>query len=227
MNALIMPKATAVWLLDNTTLTFEQIANFCNLHLLEVQAIADGDVAVGIMGSNPLTHNQLTEEELQKGLQDSTYHLQHPKREDVGVKRERTSSRYTPIARRQDKPDAISWLIRHHGELSDAQIILLIGTTKATINNIRQRRHWNVQQIKPRDPIELGLCTQQQLNAAIAQAEKRKLASEKASLRPKKAAPVKKDPTTKKTTATKKATAAKAKAPKKAVKKTAKASKPK
>lgn len=214
MNALIMPKATAVWLLDNTTLTFEQIAEFCNLHILEVQAIADGDVAVGIIGINPVAHNQITEEELQKGMQDPTHHLKHRRNEEVGVKRERASSRYTPIARRQDKPDAITWLIRHHGELSDAQIIQLIGTTKATIANIRQRRHWNVQQIKPRDPVELGLCTQQQLNTAVEKAQKRQTALEKAALKPKKSA------------AKKKLTTAKA-APKKAVKKTTKAAKAK
>lgn len=213
MNALIMPKATAVWLLDNTTLTFEQIAAFCNLHILEVQAIADGEVAVGIIGINPVAHNQITEEELQKGMKDSLYHLKSRKNEEVGVKRERTSSRYTPIARRQDKPDAITWLIRHHGELSDAQIITLIGTTKATINNIRQRRHWNAQQIKPRDPVELGLCTQQQLNAAIEKANKRQDALQSAALNPKKttvpkAAPAKKKPVAK---AQKKAQSSKAK----------------
>ena len=186
MNALIMPKATAVWLLDNTTLTFEQIAAFCNLHILEVQAIADGEVAVGIIGINPVANNQLTEEELQKGINDPAYHLKHRKNNEVGVKRERISSRYTPIARRQDKPDAITWLVRHHPELSDAQIITLIGTTKATIDNIRQRRHWNVQQIKPRDPIELGLCTQQQLNEAIEKAHKRQDAAQIAALKPKK-----------------------------------------
>ena len=201
MNALIMPKATAVWLLDNTTLTFEQIAAFCNLHLLEVQAIADGDVAVGIIGINPVAHNQLTEEELQKGMKDPSYHMQHAKTQQVGVKRERASSRYTPIARRQDKPDAITWLIRHHGELSDAQIIQLIGTTKATIANIRQRRHWNAQQIKPRDPVELGLCTQQQLNLAVEKAQKRQDALQAAALKPKKVAaekPAPKKPAAKK-----------------------------
>jgi hypothetical protein len=205
MNALIMPKATAVWLLDNTTLTFEQIAAFCNLHILEVQAIADGEVAVGIIGINPVAHNQLTEEELQKGMKDPAYHLKHRKNEEVGVKRERTSSRYTPIARRQDKPDAITWLVRHHPELSDAQIITLIGTTKTTIDNIRQRRHWNVQQIKPRDPIELGLCTQQQLNEAIEKAHKRQDASQAAALNPKKVSAPKKAAPKKTTTASKKA----------------------
>lgn len=193
MNTLIMPKATAVWLLDNTTLTFEQIAAFCNLHILEVQAIADGEVAVGIIGINPVAHNQITEEELQKGMKDPNHHLRPFKNEDLGAKRERSSSRYTPIARRQDKPDAINWLIRHHGELSDAQIIKLIGTTKATIDNIRQRRHWNAQQIKPRDPVELGLCTQQELNAAVDKALKRQEAMMNPTVaKPKKPAAVKK-----------------------------------
>jgi hypothetical protein len=162
-----MPKATAVWLVDNTTLTFEQIAEFCGMHPLEVQGIADGEVATGIIGVDPLANGQLTKDMIDACEKDSAKKLliAVTAREylDTRVK----GSRYTPRARRQDKPEAIAWLLKYHPYLSDSQIIKLIGTTKKTIDSIRERSHWNIANIKPKDPVLLGLCMQIHLDEAV------------------------------------------------------------
>jgi hypothetical protein len=168
----LMPKATAVWLVENTTLTFEQIAEFCGMHALEVQAIADGEVAIGIVGLDPVANGQITREEILKGEQDPSYHLAPSSAPDL-VRAKQKGARYTPVAKRQDKPDAVAWLIRHHPDLSDAQIGKLIGTTKDTIAKVRDRTHWNAQNIKPRNPVTLGLCSEADLEKAVALAHHR------------------------------------------------------
>jgi len=161
MAAPLMPKATAAWLVDNTTLSFEQIANFCHLHILEVHAMADGDV--NMLGISPLAQGQLTQEEIDRCQKDPT--LQLKLTGETSEKYRRTpGARYVPISKRQDKPDAVVWLLRHYGELTDAQIIKLVGTTKNTIEKIRTRSHWNIQHIHPRSPIEMGLCTQDEID---------------------------------------------------------------
>ena len=170
MAQLLMPKATAVWLVQNTTLTFEQIAEFCGLHSLEVQGIADGEVAIGIVGLDPTVNGQLTKEEIARCEADSTQRLKMEK-PSIPLPAPRTKGpRYTPVAKRQDKPDAVAWLVRHHPELTDAQISKLIGTTKQTIAAVRDRSHWNFANLRPRDPVLLGLCTQSDLNAAVLRA---------------------------------------------------------
>jgi hypothetical protein len=172
MPTLLMPKATAVWLVDNTTLTFDQIAEFCSLHRLEVQGIADGEVAVGIQGLDPVGNSQLTREEIERCEQDTDARLQMLKLDLPEPAKRTKGPRYTPVAKRQDKPDAIAWLLRHHPELKDSQIAKLIGTTKTTIEAIRERSHWNSPNIRPRDPVLLGLCAQGELNAAVERARK-------------------------------------------------------
>jgi hypothetical protein len=172
MPTLLMPKATAVWLVDNTTLTFDQIAEFCSLHRLEVQGIADGEVAVGIQGLDPVGNSQLTREEIERCEQDPDSRLQMLKLDLPEPAKRTKGPRYTPVAKRQDKPDAIAWLLRHHPELKDSQIAKLIGTTKTTIEAIRERSHWNSPNIRPRDPVLLGLCAQGELNAAVERARK-------------------------------------------------------
>jgi len=172
MSLPLMPKATAIWLVENTTLTFDQIANFCGMHPLEVQGIADGDVATGIIGQDPIARGLLTQEGLEAAEKDPEVKLRLVSNFEQYIKTEKKrKSRYTPVARRQDKPDAISWLIKNHPELSDPQIAKLIGTTKSTINSIKERSHWNIQNIKPRDPVLLGLCTQTALHAAVDKAK--------------------------------------------------------
>ena len=172
MAQLLMPKATAVWLVQNTTLTFEQIAEFCSLHSLEVQGIADGEVAIGIVGLDPTVNGQLTKEEILRCEADPTARLKMQKA-TIPLPAPRTKGpRYTPVAKRQDKPDAVAWLVRHHPELSDAQISKLIGTTKQTIAAVRDRSHWNFTNLRPRDPVLLGLCTQSDLNAVVIRARK-------------------------------------------------------
>lgn len=168
----LMPKATAVWLVENTTLTFDQIADFCSLHPLEVQGIADGEVAVGIQGNDPIASNQLTRAEIERCEKDPAARLKMAKRELPRPLKRTKGPRYTPVAKRQDKPDGIAWLLRHHPELKDSQIAKLIGTTKNTINAIRERSHWNSPNIRPRDPVLLGLCSQGDLNAAVERARK-------------------------------------------------------
>jgi len=164
----LMPKATAVWLIENTKLTFGQIAEFCAIHPLEIQAIADGESSVGMVGFNPVTSRQLTIEEIQRCEIDPTAHLQlsPPVTADSLLGKKRT--RYTPVAKRQDRPDAIAWLLKFHPNLTDTQICRLLGTTKPMIKSIRTRTHWNTNNIKPRSPVQLGLCTQSELDAAIA-----------------------------------------------------------
>ena len=168
----LMPKATAVWLINNTALTFDQIAEFCGLHPLEVQGIADGEVAVGMVGLDPVANGQVTQAEIDRCVEDPSARLQMAKR-DIPMPATRTKGpRYTPVSKRQDKPDAIAWLLRHHPELADSQIARLIGTTKPTIQAIRDRTHWNAPNTRPKDPVLLGLCTQTDLNSAVEKARR-------------------------------------------------------
>lgn len=171
---LLMPKATAVWLVDNTALSFEQIAAFCGLHPLEVQGVADGDVASGIMGVNPLQNGQLTREEIEKAEADPNYRMKisDPKVRVAAPKRK--GPRYTPISRRNERPNAIKWLLRNHPEMKDAQIMRLVGTTKSTITAIRNRTHWNAATLAPMDPVTLGLTTQTELDMEVNRANKEK-----------------------------------------------------
>jgi uncharacterized protein len=174
MSAPLMPKATAVWLVENTSLTFEQIADFCGLHPLEVQAIADGEVANQMHGLDPVANGQTTAEEIARCQADPEARLAlSPKATPPQLVRHK-GPRYTPIAKRQDKPDAISFLLRSHPELSDAQISKLIGTTKPTIAAVRDRTHWNSPNIKPRHPVGLGLCTLDELEAALSRSRARR-----------------------------------------------------
>ncbi len=164
----LMPKATAVWLVDNTSLTFDQIAEFCGLHPLEVKGIADGDVALGIKGLDPVAGGQLSREEIEKAQEDPKARLKMLKSKHViPPAPPRKGPKYTPLSRRQDRPDAIAWLVRNHPELSDTQISKLVGTTKPTIESVRNRTHWNSANIKPVDPVTLGLCTQMELDGAV------------------------------------------------------------
>lgn len=173
-DAPLMPKATAVWLVDNTALSFRQIADFCKLHELEVKGIADGEVAVGIKGMDPIVANQLTRDEIEKAEKDPAHKLQLAKSKiQVPQVAKKKGPKYTPVSRRQDRPDAITWLLRHHPELADSQIMKLVGTTKTTINAIRERTHWNSANLKPVDPVTLGLCTQLELDLAVQKAAKR------------------------------------------------------
>ncbi|TAH36719.1 MAG: DUF1013 domain-containing protein [Alphaproteobacteria bacterium] len=183
MPAPLMPKATAVWLVENTKLTFEQIAEFCGLHELEVQAIADGDVAFGMPGLNPVLNSHVTAENIAEAEADPKVKLKMIKDDlPVPVKRSK-GPRYTPVSKRQDKPDGIAWLVKAHPELLDAQIARLMGTTKPTIKQIRDRSHWNIANIKPRHPVGLGLCSQPDLDAAVAKAGRRIKNAEKAAAR--------------------------------------------
>ena len=166
----IMAKATAVWLVDNTTLTFKQIADFCGLHDLEVQGIADGDVAAGVKGFDPIANNQLTQDEIDKGIADKRYKLKLKHNAAAVGEEKRRGPRYTPLSKRQDRPASILWLVKFHPELSDGQVSKLVGTTKPTINAIRERTHWNIQNIQPIDPVALGLCKQSELDAAVQKA---------------------------------------------------------
>lgn len=161
----LMPKATAVWLIDNTALTFEQIGAFCGMHSLEVQGIADGEVAVGIVGQDPVASGQLSMEEIHRCEENSSAHLTLRGDARQYLNNKVKGSRYTPVARRQDKPDAIAWLIKFYPAIPDSQIVKLVGTTKKTIESIRERSHWNMQNIRPRDPVLLGLCTQTALDS--------------------------------------------------------------
>jgi hypothetical protein len=172
-NAPLMPKATAVWLVENTSLTFDQIADFCKLHPLEVKGIADGEVAAGIRGHDPITFGQLSREELAKGEANPDHRLQLfvSKVQVPEVKRQR-GPRYTPLSRRQDRPNAILWLVRNHPELKDAQIMRLVGTTKTTLKAIRERTHWNSAGLTPMDPVTLGLCSQIDLDFEVTRAAK-------------------------------------------------------
>jgi hypothetical protein len=169
-----MPKATAVWLVENTSLTFDQIGEFCGLHALEVQAIADGEVATQMQGLDPIANGQLTMKEIERAQQDPKARLRLAEQAQPVPLVKHRGPRYTPIAKRQDKPDAISWLLKNHPELSDAQVSKLVGTTKPTIQAVRDRTHWNATNIKPRHPVSLGLCTLPELEAAVHRANRGK-----------------------------------------------------
>ncbi len=171
----LMPKATAVWLVDNTSLTFEQIADFCGLHPLEVKGIADEDVAKGIKGQDPVSAGQLTREQIEAAEKDPKIRLKMaPPKHKMPAIKQKKAPRYTPVSKRQDKPDAVYWLLRNHPEFGDADIIKLIGTTKATIQKIRERSHWNATNIKAVDPVTLGLCTQLELDLAVTRATQKR-----------------------------------------------------
>jgi hypothetical protein len=167
----LMPHATAAWLVDNTGLTFEQIAEFCGLHILEVQAMADDLTSAKYTGRDPVRSGELTMPEIELGQANTNYRLKMHKA-PVSVSRTK-GPRYTPVSKRQDKPDGIAWILRNHPEISDAQIGKLIGTTRTTIAAIRDRSHWNISNINPKDPVTLGLCSQRELDAFVAKAAKR------------------------------------------------------
>ena len=169
----LMPKATAVWLVDNSSLTFEQIAEFCALHPLEIQGIADGEVAVGIKGLDPIANGQLTHEEIERCAAEPMARLAMPRVTVEVPERKTKGQRYTPVSKRQDRPNAIAWLVRYQTELMDPQIAKLVGTTKPTIQAIRERSHWNMANIKPQDPVTLGLCSQIELDEAVRTGQER------------------------------------------------------
>jgi hypothetical protein len=173
MSHPLMPRATAVWLVEHTGLTFEQIAAFCGLHVLEIQAIADGEVAVGMQGRDPVAAGELTQEEIERGAADPAHLLQPADRRIPVPQARQKGARYTPVAKRQDRPDAIAWLIKNYPELSDGQVCKLIGTTKPTIDKVRDRTHWNASNIKPRNPVSLGLCSEDDLEKEVDMARAR------------------------------------------------------
>ncbi|MBB43654.1 MAG: cytoplasmic protein [Rhodospirillaceae bacterium] len=182
MSQVLMPKATAVWLIENTALTFDQVADFCNLHLLEVQGIADGEVAIGMTGLDPIVAGQLTHEEIKRCTADPKLGLRLAEAK-VPRPRSRTKGpRYTPVAKRHDRPSGIAWLVRNFPELTDGQIGRLIGTTKTTINAVRDRTHWNIANIKAQDPVALGICSREDLSTEI---EKARRAAERTAKRQK------------------------------------------
>ncbi len=166
----LMPHATASWLVDNTSLSFEQIANFCGLHILEVQAIADDTAATKLTGRDPIRAHELTMAEIEKGQADPKYALKMDREPEAATRTK--GPRYTPVSKRSDKPDGIAWIIRNHPEVSDGQIGKLIGTTRNTISAIRDKSHWNMANIVPKDPVTLGLCSQRELDAIVAKAAK-------------------------------------------------------
>lgn len=168
----LMPKATAVWLVENTTLTFDQIAEFCNLHHLEVQGIADGEVAIGIVGLDPVSNGQISAENLELCQADNSARLTMREAVVPDAPR-RKGPRYTPVSKRGDRPDAIAWLLKYTTEMTDAQICKLVGTTKPTIEAVRSRTHWNTSNIQARDPVLLGICTQGELEEQLARARRR------------------------------------------------------
>ncbi|MFT7592694.1 MAG: hypothetical protein ACI8R4_000001, partial [Paracoccaceae bacterium] len=176
MGIPIMARATAVWLVDNTTLSFKQIADFVGMHELEVQGIADGDVATGVKGFDPITNNQLTQEEIDTAQSNPMHKLKLKFNAAAQGEEKRRGPRYTPLSKRQDRPASILWLVKFHPELSDAQISKLVGTTKPTIQAIRERTHWNISNIQPIDPVALGLCKQSELDAIVQKAAAKKAA---------------------------------------------------
>ncbi len=170
----LMPKATAAWLVENSALTFEQIADFCQMHLLEVKGIADGDVAAGIKGMDPISSGQLSREEILRAEKNPHLRLKIAELKfDVPPVKAKKGPRYTPLSRRHDRPNAVLWLLRNHPELKDAQIMRLVGTTKPTILQIKDRSHWNAANLQPQDPVTLGLCSQVDLDAEVAKSAKR------------------------------------------------------
>lgn len=176
MSKPLMAKATAVWLVDNTTLTFRQVAEFCGMHELEVQGIADGDVATGVKGFDPVSNSQLDAIEIERGQADPLYKLKLKFNASAVGEEKRRGPRYTPLSKRQDRPAAILWLVKFHPELSDGAIGKLVGTTKPTILTIRERSHWNINNITPIDPVALGLCRQTELDTAVQAAARKKAA---------------------------------------------------
>jgi len=172
----LMAKATAVWLVDNTTISFKQIADFVGLHELEVQGIADGDVATGVKGFDPIANNQLTQEEIDAAQDNPLHRLKLKFNPAASGEEKRRGPRYTPLSKRQDRPASILWLVKFHPELSDGQISKLVGTTKPTIQAIRERTHWNIANIQPIDPVALGLCKQSELDAAVQKAAAKRAA---------------------------------------------------
>ncbi len=176
MVKLLHPKATAVWLVDNTTISFKQIADFVDMHELEVQGIADGDVAAGVKGFDPVANNQLTQAEIEKAQSNPMSRLKLKVNTAALGEEKRRGPRYTPLSKRQDRPAAILWLVKFHPELSDGQISKLVGTTKPTIQAIRERTHWNISNIQPIDPVALGLCKQSELDAVVQKAAAKKAA---------------------------------------------------
>jgi hypothetical protein len=176
VNDILMPKATAVWLVDNSSMTFDQIADFCGLHPLEVKGIADGEVARDIRGADPISNGQITREELDAAQADPNYKLTPQKsRHAELLKPSKKAPRYTPVSRRQDRPDAIAWFVRNHPEITDVQIAKALGTTKATIDQVRNRTHWNATNIKPVDPVSLGLIGQLELDALVKRASEKRI----------------------------------------------------
>ena len=176
MSKPLMAKATAVWLVDHTTLTFRQVAEFCGMHELEVQGIADGDVATGVKGFDPVGNNQLDAIEIERGQADPLYRMKLKFNASAVGEEKRRGPRYTPLSKRQDRPAAILWLVKFHPELSDGTVGKLVGTTKPTIQSIRSRSHWNINNITPIDPVALGLCRQTELDAAVQVAARKKAA---------------------------------------------------
>ena len=176
MGKPIMAKATAVWLVDNTTISFKQIADFTGMHELEIQGIADGDVAAGVKGFDPVANNQLTQEEIDAAEKNPMHRLKLKFNAAAVGEEKRRGPRYTPLSKRQDRPAAIYWLVKFHPELTDGQIGKLVGTTKPTIQSIRDRSHWNMANIQPIDPVALGLCKQSELDAAVQRAAAKKAA---------------------------------------------------
>lgn len=171
MSLPLMPKATAVWLVENTALTFEQIAAFCGMHSLEIQAIADGEVGASMMGLNPVANGQLTKDEIARCEADPKAVLKRSVSDLPALMPRSKGARYTPVSKRQDRPDAIAWLLKHHPDLTDLQIRKLIGTTKNSIDAVRSKTHWNMANIKARNPVMLGLCTEADLEKAVAVAQ--------------------------------------------------------
>jgi hypothetical protein len=168
-----MPKATAIWLVENTALTFKQIADFCGMHELEIKGIADGEVGIGIKGLNPISTNQLTKEEIDKATNDPEYSLDLIQNEiTIQTERDPKQKKYTPLSKRQERPDAISWLIRNHPELKDSQVAKLVGSTKNMVVSIKNKTNWNMSNIRPQDPVGLGLCKQVDLDEALDKAER-------------------------------------------------------
>jgi len=176
MSKPLMAKATAVWLVDNTTISFKQIADFVGMHELEIQGIADGDVAAGVKGFDPIANNQLTQEDIDKAEKDPLHRLKLKYNAAAVGEEKRRGPRYTPLSKRQDRPNAILWLVKFHPELADAQIAKLVGTTKPTIQTIRERTHWNISNMQPIDPVALGLCKQTELDAAVQKAAQKRAA---------------------------------------------------
>ena len=173
MTLPLMPKATAIWLVENTALTFKQIADFCGMHELEIKGIADGEVGMGIKGLNPISTNQLTKEEIDKAANDSEHPLELIQNEiTIQTERDPKQKKYTPLSKRQERPDAISWLLRNHPELKDSQVAKLVGSTKNMVVSIKNKTNWNMSNIRPQDPVGLGLCKQVDLDEALEKAER-------------------------------------------------------